>query len=414
LVPLLVQIHLPTLPAHRTGWEPNLTGNRCQLVIPLLRMAACSAGVQDGDTPRFRREAVQLLRYNGTMEGARFFLDGDERAFLREALGAVQRAGLQHGQGLYGEMQSLAQLAALIQDIPGIAEWVHGTRPLDSGEALVALCSTIVDYDKELHLPTKAMLGQAYGLAKIHFLENTAQALVNVRAPVALQERAWSQWARALHGRMAEEILISIAMDAQCAHDARVDAGRILFHIWEERLHVEVDDFAPVLESAWQARRMLRPVLGTMLGASELMRLFQLAKDDRLLSYFAEDDVPEEQTQAFQEFIFGLSHESIQLLRLRMGEKSIHALSFDDAKNMLGIQDGIQFQEVPTPQALYTSYRMRRVKAQARTLTGVPGPKKTAEEYAMGHLLQSSNIAAKWREPVLVTPLASDNLLDAR
>lgn len=339
------------------------------------------------------------------MEGARFFLDGGEREFVREALDVVMASNLQHGQGLYAEMQALAQLAALIQDSPGIAEWVHGTRPLDSGEALIALCSSIVDYDKELHLPTKAMVGQAYVLAKIHFFENIAQALATARAPAALQERAWSEWAAALHGRMAEEILISIAMDAHCEHSARVDAGRILFHIWEDRLLVEVDDFAPVLESAWQARRKLRPVLGTMLGAQELMRLFQLARDDRLLAYFAEDNVAEEETQAFQEFIFGLSHESIQLLRARMSERAIRALSFDDARALLGIQDGIQFLDVPTPQALYTSYRMRRVKAQARALTGVPGPKKTAEEYAMSHLLRCSNIAAQWREPRLVTPV---------
>lgn len=338
------------------------------------------------------------------MEGAAFFLDDSERGFVREALATVMRASLQHGQGLYSEMQSLAQLAALIQDSPGIAEWVHGTRPLDSGEALIGLCSSIVDYDKELHLPTKAMVGQAYVLAKIHFFENIAQALAITCSPGTLQEVAWSEWASALHGRMAEEIFISIAMDANCEHSARVDAGRMLFHIWEDRLRVEVDDFAPVLESAWQARRKLRPVLGTMLGAQELMRLFQLARDDRLLAYFAEDDIPEEETQAFQEFIFGLSHESIQLLRDRMSEQSIRALSFEAARKLLGIQDSIQFLDVPTPQALYTSYRMRRVKAQARSLTGVPGPKKTAEEYAMAHLLRCSRIAAHWREPVMVNP----------
>ena len=40
-------------------------------------------------------------------------------------------------------------------------------------------------------------------------------------------------------------------------------------------------------------------------------------------------------------------------------------------------------------QALYTSYKKRRVKALYRALTGADGPKRTAEEYVMMALLHT-------------------------
>jgi hypothetical protein len=88
-----------------------------------------------------------------------------------------------------------------------------------------------------------------------------------------------------------------------------------LYRIWEERLLIEVDDFAPLLESAWEARSKLLPVLGTMLGTHEVFRLFKEARDKRFLDYFGEDDVENEQLLAFEEFVFGLSHEQIAQLR---------------------------------------------------------------------------------------------------
>lgn len=41
-----------------------------------------------------------------------------------------------------------------------------------------------------------------------------------------------------------------------------------------------------------------------------------------------------------------------------------------------------------SPEALYTSYKKRRVNAAHRALSGTPGPKKTAEEYVMVAFLQ--------------------------
>ena len=39
------------------------------------------------------------------------------------------------------------------------------------------------------------------------------------------------------------------------------------------------------------------------------------------------------------------------------------------------------------PQALYTSYKKRKIKAHYRSLTSAPGPRKTAEEFVMTAVL---------------------------
>ncbi len=155
-----------------------------------------------------------------------------------------------------------------------------------------------------------------------------------------------------------------------------------MHRIWESRLLTEVDDFAPHLEAAWEARNKVRPVLGTMLGSHELFRLFQEARDDRFLDYFTGDALAEEQTEAFEEFLFDLTYEEISRLRTHMREHGQAAVSLADAARILG-KDSLVMSHDEGPEALYASYKNRKIKATYRALTAAHGPKHTAEEYVM-------------------------------
>ncbi|MGZ5970373.1 MAG: hypothetical protein ACXWP4_22035, partial [Polyangiales bacterium] len=101
----------------------------------------------------------------------------------------------------------------------------------------------------------------------------------------------------------------------------------------------------------------------------------------RVLDYFMED-VPDEQLQAFEEFLFGISHEEIQRLRQHLLEQSKSVVSPDDARRVLG-RHKESWIPAGGPQSFYSSYKNRRVRAAYRLLTNTPGPKKTAEEYVM-------------------------------
>src|SRR5437762_13577482 len=109
--------------------------------------------------------------------------------------------------------------------------------------------------------------------------------------------------------------------------------------------------------------------MGTMLGTHEVFSLIREACDERFLDYFGREDVPAEQLQAFEEFLFGLSHEEIAKLRDHMRARRAEAVSSDEARGLLGRRPESWAPAKAGPQELYTSYKQRRIKAHYRTLT---------------------------------------------
>src|SRR5262249_38153784 len=252
------------------------------------------------------------------------------------------------------------------------------------------LCSVAQEV-AELALPTKAVVGQAYLVAKINFMKSLESALLAVGAAPELIARTRFEIGQSVYSRLAEELFIAIITDRALSKPVKSSAGRFLHRIWEQRLLIEIDDFAPYLEAAWEARNKVRPVLGTMLGSHEIFRLFQEAKDDRFIDFFNGDDVPLEQTEAFEEFLFGLAHEEIARLRAYLVERHLSAVTPEEAAGILG-GDGVSSSLGDGPEALYTSYRRRKVKAAYRCMTGAHGPKHTAEEYVMLSFLQRTSM----------------------
>ena len=62
-----------------------------------------------------------------------------------------------------------------------------------------------------------------------------------------------------------------------------------LISVWDDA-HLEIDDFSPILESAWHARNRITSDFGCMLGAAETFRLVCEDCSPEVLDYFARDD----------------------------------------------------------------------------------------------------------------------------
>ncbi len=324
----------------------------------------------------------------GKSTAAWFFFDEAEQTLIAEVFRALRAASPEQEGTMRAALDRLTRLADLIRDSPSMATGWHARgRPSFSGETLIELLCRVPDYDLDLHIPTKAVLGQSYLIAKINFLKALGYAVEPLGHP-DLAQRLQYELGQSIYSKLAEELFISIVTDPEGNDAVKAGAARFLFRIWEERLLIEVDDFAPVLESVWSARSKILPILGTMLGTQEVFQLFRTAPENRFLEYFGEDDVVEEQLLAFEEFIFGLSHEQIFQLREHLRDKSTSCVSVEEARSVLGQTKPSWSPEADGPQAFYTSYKKRRVKAHYRALTGAPGPKKTAEEYVMIALLQ--------------------------
>ena len=313
------------------------------------------------------------------------FLDERERAVVEPALAALRRHGSEDTSMVEDSLARLGRAADVVRTSPSIERAFHGRKRINS-ETLVEVLCRVPDWDLDLHMPTKAVLGQAYLVAKINFFKGLGYALESVPNSGDLHERAMHEAGQSIYTKLAEELFVSIVTDAAAPREVRVRAARKLFHVWEDRLSAEIDDFAPVLESVWMARNSVRPVIGTLRGTHELLRLVQQAADATFFDHFAED-ADEEELQAFEEFLFGISHEEIEKLRAHLDSQASSVVSSDEARHILGRS---KESWVPSggPQDLYTSYKRRRVKALYRALTDTPGPKKTSEEYVMVAFLE--------------------------
>ncbi len=319
--------------------------------------------------------------------GRWFFLDAREAALMTAAFAWLRDTAPAQEALLRANLARLEHLAVVIRDSAPIAtSWASMRWREAPGEALVDLLCRVPAYDLELHLPTRAVIGQAYLVAKINLFKAVGYALTEGDA--ALRARAEAEVAESVASKMVEELLVCIVTDPAGERALKGRAAALLFRVWDERLLAEVDDIAPLLAAAWDARNRVRPVLGAMLGAHEVFRLFQEARDERFLDYYTAEVVPEEEMAAFEEFLFGLLHEDIAALRQHLREARVSCISIDEARVVLGPGRDAWAEEVTGPQALYTNYRRRRMMAASRALTGAPGPKKTAEEYVLAAWLR--------------------------
>jgi hypothetical protein len=313
-----------------------------------------------------------------------FFLDAAELELVERGLAIVGRANAGRHAILVGMLSRLRSMAALIRDSPPLASsWDGDVERSFSAETLIEQLCRVHDYDIDLHIPTKAVVGQAYVIARINFMKALGYTLNALSAPAALCDGVEREVAQSIYTKLAEELFVAIVTDATTPKRVKIGAARFLYRLWEERLQIEVDDFAPLLESAWDARSKLLPVLGTMLGTHEVFRLFREARDPRFLDYFGEGDVESEELLAFEEFLFGLSHEEITRLRRHMAEQGRACITLEQARTLLHSSSTTWPADRNGAAALYTSYKKRRVNAAHRVLTGASGPKKTAEEYVM-------------------------------
>jgi hypothetical protein len=318
-----------------------------------------------------------------------FFLDEGEEAVVLEGLKVLGRAGSPQAPFIEDALARLGRAADLVRSCPSIQRSFRGRKDVSS-ETLIELLCRLPDYDLDLHVPTKAVLGQAYLVAKINFFKGLGYALEGAGASGDLLDRVDVEAGQSIYTKLGEELFLSIVTDPHGSKAVKVRAARALFEIWENRLSAEIDDFAPVLESVWVARNQMRPVLGTLRGTHELLRMLASTQDHRFLDHFTENDVSDEEVQAFEEFLFGISHEEIQKLRAHLEEKAAAAVSQEDARGILG-RNKESWVPVGGPQALYSSYKKRKVKSNYRVLTNIDGPKKTAEEYVMTSFLEKES-----------------------
>jgi hypothetical protein len=292
-------------------------------------------------------------------------------------------------EGLIAELKATSEL--LDRPRPLRRPTALGGEPRDEQTLIEHLC-TIDGLSGDLALPLKATLSRTYLLTKINFLRGFVKAtcaIGDVPGVAKMSHDLREELAQSIYTLLAEELFLALLRKPDVTRRTKQRAADQLITVWDDAM-LEIDDFAPLLESAWHARNRINSAYGTLLGATETFRLIMEDCNADVLEFFGRDGMSPDESAAFEEFLFNMTSEELAILRRAMQQQHLSAASPAWAAEILGRQIE-ELEHGPTheidPMALYRSYQRRQLAADFRLMSGAPGPRRTAEGYLMVYLL---------------------------
>ena len=305
----------------------------------------------------------------------------DEREAIESIYNRVKECGHPEAANLkrtiQQQMACLEWLGETLAQYPSpLGEQKLGsrTRGLDT---LVETLSQSNPANFDFLIPTRALLGRALDMAESNFyrlLRHVCTEVLQGESGRRCREEATRRFHVCLYTKLAEEVLSTIACDAQVEHAVREKAVVALAQIWEHRLTYRVREFFPILEATWQARQRITVTGGTLMGTQEIFELFQNGCDPEFVDYFTRPNPSEDEVEAFREFLFGTSAEELDRLQKQMSDAGISSIALD--------QTTPSASHDPTA-VFYEFFHTRHLLAAARRLGNLAGPKRTAEGYVM-------------------------------
>jgi hypothetical protein len=319
--------------------------------------------------------------------------DDAESELVARALIALSQIEPNDAAVLSRLMSQLADLNQVIAESPSLRsrDTLGGVER--DYHTLVAHLTQLDGLAGELDLPFKSTLQRTFLISKIQFLRAFVKA-TSALIPQAPQLRPLDsqlrdELAQSIYTQMAEELLLALLRKPDVHADTKRHAAGQLITIWDNAT-LEIDQFCPMLESAWRARNRITVGLGSLLGATEYFRLVGQNCSSEFLDYFARDEVSNSENQAFSEFLFGLTFEELEELRQAMHAQGRENCNEEWASRVLGRSMDHEYSsdsDEIDPMSLYRSYSRRQLAADYRILTGGDGPRRTAEAYLLIYLL---------------------------
>lgn len=317
--------------------------------------------------------------------------DRDELALVERAMAAVMQRAPADAEVLRKLIRQLRATQELLESTRALrAPTALGGEPRNEGTLIEHLIQ-LDGLGGDLALPLKATLSRTYLLTKINFLRGF------VKATTAL-ESTWPEFhefshdlreelGQSIYTLLGEELFLALLRKPDVEVKTKRRAADKLITVWDDA-HLEIDDFAPLLESAWHARNRISSDFGCLVGASETFRLVCEDCSPEVLDYFARDGRSTDEAFAFEEFLFNMTFEELGQLRAEMRAQGLATVTPKWASGVLGRPiDELEHSHEIDPVALYRSYNRRQLAADFRLMADTPGPRRTAEAYLMIHLL---------------------------
>ncbi len=324
-------------------------------------------------------------QHNDTFSTDIIVLTDNESNLVRMVCDKLKAISPETLEGISNRIADVKRLASDIARFPSLLHKQILSSEVQTQHTLAESLLQQRDGDKTLHLPTKAILGKGFLVAKFHAFAAMTKIAVNSKFPDEDIQKLNNATLNIMFTIMVEDVYLSLLDDLTIPIDIRRQIAYSLIILWEHRSDQNVADVAPVLDSVWRARRKLAPAFGTMVGTSELLFL-SIEMDDQwrhfIMSRLSDTDV----SCAMQEFLFGLSHEQILTLKQILREKGIAAIGRDEVSSFLGQKALSVYDE--DPRSFFLLYSVRRENAKARKRMNLSGPHQTLEDHFMRFILE--------------------------
>ncbi|MBQ9238033.1 MAG: hypothetical protein IJ191_01755 [Treponema sp.] len=276
-------------------------------------------------------------------------------------------------------IRDLKRLAAAIARFPPLLERHDLTGGVRTPQLLIeSLIKHQDNGDTTVQLPSKAILGKGFLIAKIHTFSSLTKLSERIAAPEELTAALYAETSTLMFSLLAEDVYLNLICDTEQPMEFRHEWALSLLLLWEHWIDQTIALVAPVLQAVWNARRQLAPAFGTMMGTSELL-LISIQLDNQWADFIKEKLSDEMFLQAMEEFLFGISYEQIQRLRAILRKKGIPAIGRDEVATYLN--EHIKTNASLDYRDFYALYTVRRDNARARSRMKLPGPHKTLEDY---------------------------------
>ena len=317
--------------------------------------------------------------------------DVEEQRLVDSAFAIARVEAPKDAAVLADKLVQLQTLHSLLQASPSLRSIRQLAEQYRDEHTLVSHLTRLDGLSGDLELPFKSTLSRTFLLAKIQFLRalvrTTALLGVSSERAAELCPHLREEFAQSIYTLLAEELLLALLRKPDVCARTKQRAADQLIAIWDNAA-LEIDDFCPLLESAWHARNRITAELGCLLGTNEYFKLVREDCGPQFLDFFSRDEVSKAEERAFQEFLFNMTSEEIETVTETMREQGLDSISPRWAGDVIGrpIDDLDQSGQID-PMALYRSYYRRQLAADFRIIAGSEGPRRTAEAYLMVYLL---------------------------
>jgi hypothetical protein len=327
------------------------------------------------------------------LEPEEIVLAGKVLSFLEEIGSAEGNADAAHVRDV---MDLLVQLRKVATSYTSIIRSHSVAGELRDVHTLTRAICRSDPYSVEAYMPTRAVVGRSYLVAKFNFFRLLVRMCRHHMSEGKRRQELLDELGyyvrESVTSIIAEDVLVSVAADDAQEMDLRRKAIYLLADLWEHRTIRSVNDYFPLLYSVWDAKARVTISYGTLAGTSELLALMREGCDPAVIDYFASEHISEEERQALIELVFNATYEELETMRSFMERNRMDVLGPDDVAQIFNVPLSKLHQTTVRPEDMFFTFRERQVNAYQRKLKSLPGPKKTAEEYLMIYYLRQTEI----------------------